>query len=69
MKIKLDWYEAGRPGARFPVLTTPCPYNKIWLEERMAGSIACSRCEYFAGSSTDYVYCRRGDKRYREAAE
>jgi len=45
MKIKITGYESGRVF----VLTSPCPYNKIWLEDRMAGSIACAECEYFLG--------------------
>lgn len=66
MKIAITGYEAGPPGSRFLVLTTPCPFNKIWLEERKAGSIACADCEYHSGSNRDFVYCRRGDKRFKK---
>lgn len=65
MKITINGYEAGPPGGKFLVLTTPCPFNTVWVEGRMAGSIACSECPYFDGSSDNVVYCKRGNKKYK----
>lgn len=62
MKIPVTLEMHGQPGNQFRFLTTPCPFNNEWVEERKVGSMVCGRCEYNKGSTPDVVYCRRGDK-------
>jgi len=66
MKIMIEGYLAGPPWNQFLVSTTLCPFD-IWVVPRKVGSFVCCRCEYFKGKvDGKYVYCRRGDKKFRD---